>query len=163
MAPSLISYARLTPHRWSAAFNNLGLRDREAAVRICPVAELPGMDVARQFNVEFRVGDSAASPHLQLAALVFAGLDGIRNRMEPPAPTKEDLSLLSADELGQRGFVRLPQSLPEALDRLQRSEAVRSWFGELFLDIYLKHKRGELEFLDGKTVEEACRLYEQVY
>lgn len=86
------------------------------------------------------------SPHLQLAVLVFAGLDGIRNRMDPPAPTEEDLSLLSADELGKRGFVRLPQSLSEALDRLQRSEVVRSWFGELFLDIYLKHKRGELEF-----------------
>jgi glutamine synthetase len=163
VAPSLISYARLTPHRWSAAFNNLGLRDREAALRICPVAELPGMDIAKQFNVEFRVGDSAASPHLQLAALVFAGLDGIRKRMEPPAPTEEDLSLLSTDELGSRGFNRLPQSLPEALDRLEKSAAVRSWFGELFLDVYLKHKRGEMEFLDGKTIEEACRLYEQVY
>lgn len=163
IAPSLISYARLTPHRWSAAFNNLGLRDREAALRICPVAELPGMDVAKQFNVEFRAGDSAASPHLQLAALVFAGLDGIRKRMEPPAPTEEDLSLLSADELEQRGYVRLPQSLPEALDRLEKSAAVRSWFGELFVDVYVKHKRGEMEFLDGKTIEEACRLYEQVY
>jgi glutamine synthetase len=163
VAPSLISYARLTPHRWSAAFNNLGFRDREAALRICPIAELPGMDAAKQFNVEFRVGDSAASPHLQLAALVFAGLDGIRNRMEPPAPTKEDLSLLSAGELADRGFVRLPESLSEALDRLEKSEAARSWFGELFLEVYLKHKRGELEFLDGKSVEEACRLYEQVY
>ncbi len=163
VAPSLISYARLTPHRWSAAFNNLGLRDREAAVRICPVAELPGLDIAKQFNFEFRVGDSAASPHLQLAALVFAGLDGIRKRMAPPAPTEEDLSLLNADELGQRGFIRLPQSLPEALDRLEKSVAVRSWFGELFLDVYLKHKRGELKFLDGKTIEEACKLYERVY
>ena len=163
VAPSLISYARLTPHRWSAAFNNLGLRDREAALRICPVVELPGMDVAKQFNVEFRVGDSAASPHLQLAALVFAGLDGIRNQMEPPAPTEEDLSLLSTDDLEKRGFVRLPETLSEALDRLAESEPVRSWFGELFVEVYLKHKRGELEFLDGKTIEEACRLYEQVY
>ncbi|MCZ6859792.1 MAG: glutamine synthetase family protein [Alphaproteobacteria bacterium] len=163
MAPSLISYTRLTPHRWSAAFNNLGLRDREAALRICPVAELPGMDVAKQFNVEFRAGDSAANPHLQLAALVFAGLDGIRNRMAPPAPTEEDLSLLSAGELNRRGLVRLPESLPAALDRLRNSEAVRSWFGEMFVDVYVKHKQGEMEFLDGKTVEEACRLYEQVY
>ena len=46
---------------------------------------------------------------------------------------------------------------------MEKSEAVRSWFGELFLEVYLKHKRGELEFLDGKTVDEACKLYEQVY
>jgi len=163
VAPSQISYARLTPHRWSAPFNNLGFRDREAAVRICPVAELPGMDVAKQYNFEFRVGDSAASPHLQLAALVFAGLDGVRNRMEPPAPSEEDLSLLSSGELEKRGIVRLPETLSEALDRLERSDAVASWFGELFQDVYVKHKRGELAFLDGKTFEEACRLYEQVY
>ncbi|NIQ94110.1 MAG: glutamine synthetase [Desulfuromonadales bacterium] len=163
VAPSLISYARLTPHRWSAAYNNLGFRDREAALRICPLAELPGMDPAGQFNVEFRACDSAASPHLQLAALVFAGLDGIRNGMEPPTPTEEDLSLLSAGELTQRGLVRLPESLLEALERLEASKAVRSWFGDLFLDVYLKHKRGELAFLEGKPVEEACRLYEQVY
>jgi glutamine synthetase len=163
MAPSVISYSRLTPHRWSAAFNNLGLRDREAAVRICPVAELPGLDVAQQFNFEFRAGDSAASPHLQLAALVFAGLDGIRNQMEPLAPTEEDLSLLSAGELEKRGFVRLPESLPDALLLMERSDAVRSWFGDLFLDVYVKHKRGEMAFLDGKTLEETCRLYEQAY
>jgi glutamine synthetase len=163
MAPSVISYSRLTPHRWSAAFNNLGLRDREAAVRICPVAELPGMDVAKQFNLEFRAGDSAASPHLQLAALVFAGLDGIRNGMDPPKPTQEDLSLLSAGELEKRGFVRLPGSLSDALILMEKSDAVRAWFGDLFLDVYVKHKRGEMEYLDGRTVEEICHLYEQVY
>ncbi len=163
VAPSLISYARLTPHRWSAAFNNLGHRDREAAVRICPVAELPGMDVAKQFNVEFRVGDSAASPHLQLAALVFAGLDGIRKRMKPPAPTEEDLALLSPSQLEKRGIAPLPDNLSEALDRLEKSEAVRSWFGALFQDVYVKHKRRELEFLDGKTIKESCQLYERVY
>ena len=50
-----------------------------------------------------------------------------------------------------------------ALDRLEKSEAVRSWFGDLFLDVYIKHKQGKMKFLDGKTVEEACQLYEQVY
>ena len=163
MAPSVVSYSRLTPHRWSAAYNNLGHRDREAAVRICPVADLPGLDPAAQFNVEFRAADSAASAHLQLAALVFAGLDGIHNKMPAPAPTEEDLSLLSAEELARRGFVRLPESLDEALAALEASDAVRSWFGEVFVDVYLKHKRGEMAFLDGKTVEEMCALYEQVY
>lgn len=162
-APSVISYSRLTPHRWSAAYNNLGHRDREAAIRICPIADLPGMDAAGQFNFEFRAADSAASPHLQQAALVFAGLDGIRNKMVPPAPTEEDLSLLSAEELATRGFVRLPESLGDALALMERSDAVRSWFGDVFMDVYLKHKRGEMDYLYGKTTEEICQLYEQVY
>jgi len=163
MAPSVISYSRLTPHRWSAAFNNLGQRDREAAVRICPVVELPGLDVAKQFNFEFRAGDSTASPHLQLAALVFAGLDGIRNKRESPSPTEDDLSLLRTAELADRGIVRLPESLSDALDLMAGSDAVRTWFGDLFLDVYIKHKRGEMAFLEGRTAEEMCRLYEQVY
>jgi glutamine synthetase len=153
----------LTPHRWSASFNNLGFRDREAALRICPVADIPGMDVAGQYNVEFRAGDSAASPHLQLATLVFAGLDGIRKGMSAPEPTEEDLSLLSSAELADRGYTRLPETLSAALDRLEASEAARTWFGELFLETYLKHKRGELAVVGDKTAEEACRLYEAVY
>ena len=162
-APSVISYLRLTPHRWSAAFNNLGFRDREASVRICPVADLPGLDVSRQFNFEFRAGDSAASPHLQQAAIVYAGLDGVRKAMKPHEPTEDDLSLLTTEELERRGFLRLPETLEQALTRLENANAVKSWFGDLFVDVYLKHKRSELEFLLGKTEEEICAADERVY
>jgi glutamine synthetase len=162
-AASAVSYARLTPHRWSAAYNNLGYRDREATVRICPVADLNGLDPAKQFNFEFRAADSAASPYLQLAVLVHAGLDGIRNRMEPPAATHEDLSELSAKELTDRGFVRLPTSLEDALAELEKNETVQSWFREPFMDVYLKHKRGELAYLEGMSPQDACKAYEGVY
>ncbi len=161
-SPSAISYARLAPHRWSAAYNNLGFRDREASVRICPVADLPEMDVARQFNFEFRAGDSTASPYLQLAAVVLAGLDGIRNERDPGTPTEEDLSVLSDDQLTDRGFQRLPTSLEEALERLENDEIVQSWFRDPFIEVYLKHKRGELAFLADKSPEEICRAYESV-
>ena len=163
ISPSVISYLRLTPHRWSAAFNNLGFRNREASIRICPVTDLPGMDVAKQFNFEFRAGDSAASPHLQQAAIVYAGLDGVRKAMKPHEPTEDDLSLLTTEELERRGFLRLPETLEQALTRLENSDAVKSWFGDLFVDVYVKHKRGELEMLQGKTEEEICAAYERVY
>ena len=162
-APSVVSYARMTPHRWSAAFNNLGYRDREASVRICPVAEIPGADVARQFNVEFRAADSAAAPHLQLAAIIHAGLDGIRKGMTPPPPSEDDLSLLNPDELAARGFSRLPSSLKDALGRMESSKAVTSWFGERFVDVYARHKRGEIEFLREMTEEQVYAQYAKVY
>jgi len=63
-APSVISYERLTPHRWSAAYNNLGFRDREASLRICPVTAKDTVAIARQFNIEYRAADAAACPHL---------------------------------------------------------------------------------------------------
>ncbi|MSP82470.1 MAG: glutamine synthetase [Alphaproteobacteria bacterium] len=162
-APSIVSYARLTPHRWSAAFNNLGFRDREAAIRICPVAEVPGQDPERQFNVEFRAADAAASPHLQLAAVVLAGLQGIREGLPAPTPTHDDLTLLNGRALAARGLVRLPQSLPLALERFAGDKLVRSWFPDALVDLYVRAKRGEIAALKDLSEDAVCRAYEQVY
>ncbi|MGI6856163.1 glutamine synthetase [Mesorhizobium sp. 1B3] len=162
-APSAISYLRLTPHRWSAAFNNLGFRDREASVRICPVSELSDVAKAAQFNFEFRAADASASPHLQLAAIVHAGVQGIEEGLPTPDATTEDLSLLEQDALEALGIVRLPQSLPEALERFARNGTVTGWFPDGFADVYVKHKRGEMAFLEGRTEQEVCALYEQTY
>jgi len=162
-APSVISYLRLTPHRWSAAFNNLGFRDREAAVRICPVSDLSDVPKASQFNFEFRAADAAASPHLQLAAIVHAGVQGIEEELAMPDATAEDLSLLDPSTLAARGYVRLPQSLLEALERFLANQTVAGWFPTGFVDTYAKHKKGEMAFLEGKAQAEICALYEQVY
>lgn len=162
-APSVVSYLRLVPHRWSAAFNNLGFRDREAAVRICPGSDLSDLSRAAQFNFEFRAADAAASPYLQLAALVHAGVQGIEEKLEVPEATQEDLSLLDAGTLGERGYARLPQTLEDALHRFRSNPVVTGWFPEGFADVYLKHKEAEIAFLEGKTQEEICAAYEAVY
>ena len=162
-APSAISYQRLTPHRWSAAFNNLGRQDREAAVRICPLFGTDTAAHAKQFNFEYRAADAAASPYLALAAIVHAGVQGVEEQLSAPKITEEDLSLLDAKELAGRGFVRLPQTLAEALQRLEATPVVKEWFGGDFVALYLDHKRGELEHLNGMSVTEQCALYEQIY
>ncbi|MBL4767913.1 MAG: glutamine synthetase [Rhodobacteraceae bacterium] len=163
LAPSDISYLRLTPHRWSAAFNNLGYRDREASVRICPTSAQNPDAIARQFNFEVRAVDAAASPHLAFAAIVFAGLQGIKDKTEPTPPTQEDLSLLDPDTLASRGFKRLPQTLGDALDRLDGSTPVRNWFGNAFVDLYIAHKRGEMAQLEGLDQQQKCDRYKDVY
>ncbi|MGI9332462.1 MAG: glutamine synthetase family protein [Gammaproteobacteria bacterium] len=162
-APSVVSYARLTPHRWSAVFNNLGYRDREASVRICPTSDLSDVSRADQYNFEFRAADAAASPHLQLAAIVHAGAQGIEENLETPASTHEDLSVLSDESLSQRGLTRLPASLGEALEHLESNTLVRSWFPDGFVDVYLAHKRGEMAHLQDLSEPEVCAAYEAVY
>jgi glutamine synthetase len=57
-APSVVSYLRLVPHRWSAGYAFLGERNREALLRVCPTVDLPGKDPARQLNLEFRAADA---------------------------------------------------------------------------------------------------------
>ncbi|WP_104840434.1 glutamine synthetase family protein [Sinorhizobium fredii] len=162
-APSVVSYLRLTPHRWSAAFNNLGFRDREASVRICPVSDISDIAKASQFNFEFRAADATASPYLQLAALVYAGTQGIKENLPVPDATTEDLAALSSDELAAKGLVRLPQSLQEAIERFSANDIVKGWFPEGFADVYVKHKQREIKHVEGLSEQDACLAYERAY
>lgn len=161
-APSVISYLRLTPHRWSAAFNNLGFRDREASLRICPVTSKDPAAIERQFNLEFRAADAAACPHLALAAIVHAGVQGIEEGLESPI-TEDDLSLLSSETLAARNLIRLPESLEQALQRMDANECVKSWFPETFLPVYLAHKASEIAHLANMTDLERCSAYSGTY
>ncbi|MFC3615323.1 glutamine synthetase [Lutimaribacter marinistellae] len=162
-APSVVSYLRLTPHRWSAAYNNLGFRDREASLRVCPVTAKDPASIARQFNIEYRAADAAACPHLALAAIVHAGCQGIEDGLSAPAPTEEDLSLLPPADLDARGFIRLPETLGSALERFEANETVRGWFPKVFAPVYLAHKRAEIEHVAEMDTAAQCLAYSQTY
>ena len=159
-----MSYLRLTPHRWSAAWNNLGYRDREACVRICPVLDIADVPaIADQFNVEYRATDATASPYIALGALVWAGLEGIRQALPVPEATDEDLSTLDESELQRRGITALPGFLEAALTALEQSPAANEWMGETFLDAYLRHKRTEISIVKHLEPEQQCVRYGAVY
>jgi len=162
-APSVISYLRLTPHRWSAAYNNPGFRDREASLRVCPVTAKDPTSIARQFNIEYRAADAAACPHLALAAILHAGIQGIEEGLTAPVPTEEDLSLLSAQDLAARGYIRLPETLEAALERMTESATVASWFPASFLPVYKAHKMSEIAHLAEMDPSAKCEAYERTY
>jgi glutamine synthetase len=160
-AASTVSYQRLVPHRWSSSFNNLGYRDREAAVRICPVRE--NGDVAAQYHVEYRAADAVASPYLLLAMVAMAGLQGLREKLPTPRPTEGDLATMSAAELEAQGVERLPTSLPLALAALDADATAKGWLPPLLLDCYRKHKQGEIAALAGLSETEQAVRYTEVY
>ncbi len=162
-APSAISCLRLTPNRWSAAFTNLGFRDREASVRICPTQGTTPEAIERSFNFEIRAADAAASPHLALAAMVHAGVQGIEDGLSAPAVTEEDLSALAPADLTARGFERLPDTLDAALDRFEASPTVRGWFPAGFADTYLAHKRAEARIVADMDTAARCAAYADVF
>ena len=162
-APSVISYRRLTPHRWSAAYNNLGFRDREASLRICPFTAKGPASIARQFNIEYRAADAAACPHLALAAVVHAGCQGIEEGLAAPAPTEEDLSLLSPEDLATRGFIRLPKTLETALERFAGNDTVTGWLPDGFAEVYRAHKASEIAHVAEMDVTAQCAAYAQTY
>jgi glutamine synthetase len=157
-APSPHSYARLVPHRWSAAAAVLGEQNREATLRICPVVPLGGMTAEGQLHLEFRAADATASPYLALAALVSAGLEGIREQLEPP-PVVEAGAPIDLEPMR----TALPTSLGEALAALEADPLARSWLPPRLLETYLGLKRLELSLVSDLELEEVCRLYARVH
>ncbi len=144
-APSTVSYMRMRPNRWAPTHATLARQDRGASLRVCPV--MPGGEPAKQFNVEYRCADAAASPYLALGALVWAGVDGIRKRRALP----------------EGDGAPLPASLAAALDALEATPEAAEWFGAAHLSTYLMHKTGELTSLSGLDEHAQCARYAATY
>jgi glutamine synthetase len=160
-APSAVSYYRLRPNRWAPTWANVAVRDRGASIRISPI--YGSENAARQFNVEYRVADAAASPYLALGALVWAGVDGIRNKRSLPPEPQHSFWDMSEAEREAAGARPLPRSLDEALANLEACAAAREWFGDTFFRAYLSFKRAELRVIEGLTEAETCARYAEVY
>lgn len=160
-AAGTVSYFRLQPNRWSAVFNNVGIQDREASLRICPVFDRERMTQA--FHFEFRAGDATACPYLALGAIIAAGLDGIEqgwqlNQVDGAGPEAQRLGSAEA-----AGTERLPQSLSEALIRYGNNETLRAAMGEELHTLYLEHKRFEAERMSALSAAEQCERYLEAY
>lgn len=162
-APSPVSYLRLTPHRWSTGYACLGVRNREAAVRVAPIVTLGGGEPAEQANIEYRPADATANPYLLLGMLVRAGTAGVERDLPAPSPVNVDPAWLDEDELRPRGVTRLPGSLAEALERFEADEVAWSWLPTNLRRCFVSMKRTELDLVDGLSPEQLCRRYADVY
>lgn len=160
---SPVSGLRLKPHNWSSSYTWLGEKDREATLRICPTVTMGGRDPARQYNIEFRAADATASPHLVLAVLIRAGLEGLRAGLPPPTLFSGDPEALSPEDRAKHGLVRLPDTLERALTCLAADGTVQSWFSPEALETYVGMKRMEMRLCDGMSDDELCRRYAGVY
>ncbi|MBV9445091.1 MAG: glutamine synthetase [Streptosporangiaceae bacterium] len=137
---SVNSYRRLAPQMWSSAYTCYGMDNREAAVRIC--SPLRG-DPASSVNLELKPSDSSGNPYLALGALIHAGLDGIRGKIDPGEALNIDPALLSDAERTRLGAHRLPASLSAALDALVVDDVLMNALGPLRSAAYLAVKRSE--------------------
>src|ERR1700753_129927 len=152
-AGSVNSYRRLAPQMWSSAFDIFGMDNREAAGRICSV--LRG-DPATSINLELKPSDSSANPYLALGGFIQAGLDGIRNKLDPGPAVNVDPATLSNSERSRMGVRRLPASLGEALDALEADEVLMNALGPLRSRAYLAVKRSEAADFADHDVDYEC-------
>ena len=113
--PTANSYHRLVPGFEAPVNLVYSQRNRSACIRIPLTSPSP-----KAKRMEFRCPDPSANPYLAFAAMLLAGLDGIQNKIEPPAPIDKDLYELPPDEHAE--IAQVPASLGEALDALEADQ-----------------------------------------
>ncbi|MER7245323.1 type I glutamate--ammonia ligase [Kribbella sp. NPDC000426] len=114
--PTVNSYHRLVPGFEAPVNLVYSQRNRSACIRIPITGSNP-----KAKRIEFRCPDPSANPYLAFSAQLLAGLDGIRNKIEPADPVDKDLYELPPEE--HAGIPQVPTSLPAVIDSLEADHA----------------------------------------
>lgn len=138
--PTTNSYKRLVPG-FEAPVNFIySARNRSAAIRIPMYSENP-----KSKRVEFRSPDAACNPYIAFAAMLLAGLDGIKHKINPGTPTDENLYQMDPKKLEK--IPHAPEDLSQALDALESDMGFLTSSGvftQKFLDDFIAVKREEV-------------------
>lgn len=129
-APTVNSYKRLLPGIWAPVNIAWGPDNRSTVLRLPP-------ELGDATRIEHRVTDTSANPYLSLAATLAAGLDGIENETDPGEPTLKNAY--------HEAYDRLPRTLPEALNHLERDEVLVEALGADLVEEFVKLKTDEFD------------------
>jgi glutamine synthetase len=148
IAPTINSYKRTVPGTWAPVNSTWAEDNRTTAVR--SIAGSP-----KSTRVELRLPGADMNPYLAMAASVAAGLEGIAQQMEPPAPT---INAYTAPEAPA-----LPLSLDQAAVALRSSVMARQWFGDEFVEHYAGTRDWEVrQYQRAVTDWELARYFEAI-
>ncbi len=138
-APTVNSYKRLIRrgsmayYSWAPIFNSFGTNNRTNSIR---VPQGGG-------RCESRNADSSCNPYLAAALVFAAGLEGVRESINPGAPHNENLYEFTDEELRCRGIQPLPKTLQEAVDAFEADPFIEKVLGKGLRDEFVAYKRQE--------------------
>jgi glutamine synthetase len=148
-APNINSYKRYVTGSWAPTSATWGVDNRTSSLRVIAGS-------ATAIRIETRVPGADVNPYLGFAACLAGGLWGIAQGLEPPAPVQSDA--YAATEQPE-----LPRTLNQAIDLFEASAVARDWFGDAFVDHYVKMRRWEVDkHRRAVTAWERARYFEQV-
>jgi glutamine synthetase len=133
------SYKRLVPGFEAPIYLTWARRNRSDLIRV--PAYKPGKE--RATRIEYRCPDPACNPYLAFAAMLAAGLDGIENDYECPAPCERNVYEMTAEERAELGIGQLPGDLSEAIEEAEGSDLLRRTLGEHVFEKFIENKRIE--------------------
>ena len=138
--PTTNSYKRLVPGFEAPVYVCWGLGNRSAAIRV----PMYNRNQEKSKRIEYRVPDPTANIYLLEAALLLAGLEGIKNKIDPGDPVEENVYKLSPEKKREYNIGSLPVSLKEALDSLNSDQKfLEEVFTKDFIDKYVELKYKE--------------------
>jgi glutamine synthetase len=160
VTPTVNSYYRLIPGFEAPIYIAWARGNRSTVIRV-PVDEKNNYKTKR---IEFRAPDPSANPYLAFSAIVAAGLDGIKNKIESGNPIDKNVYKMSDFERSELGIKSLPAKLEESLDALKSdSKYLGVCFHNNLIDTYLELKEEEISQIGkGNTKAKQFMLYYDV-
>jgi glutamine synthetase len=138
-APTVNSYKRLirqggmATFSWAPVFNSFGSNNRTNSVRV----------PAGGGRCESRNADGSVNPYLASALVLAAGLEGVREKIDPGQPNEDNLYELSEAQRAERGIEFLPQTLQEAVAAFAADPLVEATLGKALRDEFIRYKSAE--------------------
>ena len=153
--PTVNSYKRLVPGYEAPVYIAWSDRNRSALIRK-PAARVPAAS-----RVELRSPDPSCNPYLALATIIHAGLEGIEEGLECPAPVRENIYEFDEEKREEYGIDTLPTNLGEAVSALEEDDTVYDALGEHVAPAFIEAKKQEFgEYLVDVSQWELDRYLE---
>ncbi len=159
-APSVPSLARLRPGYFAGAYQFWGAENREAPLRYVLGSELLG---AGHANVELKVSDASANPYLALAAVIAAGVAGLRDGADPGEPIQADPGGWSDQDRAARGLTRLPTTPAEQEEALSGSKRLTAMLGEQLLGAFIAVRRSDAAWAADRPLDDVVAAHRWRY
>lgn len=141
VSPTVNSYKRLVPGYEAPVYLVWSKANRSAAIRVPAYHKYNG----NSKRIEYRPPDPTANPYLALSAIVLAGLDGVRKKIDPGDPIDENIYKMDPQRRKALGIKELPRSLDEALDELETdNEWLKPVYSNELIETYIELKREEV-------------------
>jgi len=134
--PLINFYKRIVPGYEAPVYISWALRNRSALIRV-PAA------TGKYRRIEFRSPDPSCNPYLAFSVILTAGIDGIRNNIDPGEPTNIDIYNLTDDERKKRGIDSLPGSLMEAKEEFLKDKVLIDSLSEHIIEKFIEAKNEE--------------------
>jgi glutamine synthetase len=145
-APSVASYLRLIPERWSGPFQCWGVENREAGIRL--------VAGTRDANMEVKCLDASANPYVVVGAVLALGLAGIERGLRLPPEVTVDPSTLSDEESAAAAVAPLPNRLGDALSHFRRCDVLAEAMGSSLYESVIAVREAELAHFAGASEED---------